>query len=377
MRPELDGPRPARPDEMESIIALANQVMRIGQGLEPTIATDYPFVYNSGNAENVTVVMDGSRTVSMVGSWINTVEIGDARLRSGGINCLATLPGYRGRGLATKVMNAAAEHMADAGCHIGRLTTDITNWYYRLGWENAGYLCTYRFNHSNVGILPGLPEAVELTYGAEFDENVVAAIVDLRRSDRLGGSRTADVMRELLDAGSDPNLMGNKRYVMAQRAGTPVAYCLDSDHGIVEWGGPADLVAGLVRTWFERRVGERGGNLLPESQAKVEESPELTLVAPGNGHPFLDLLRELGFPCQADYWGMLYIIDPRGILDAFGLTNISVAEEGGRFTLSRGDESVRVSRQELAKLLFGPERISDFADDGLPLMFWEWPLEHV
>lgn len=377
MRPELDGPRPARPDEMESIIALANQVMRIGQGLEPTIATDYPFVYNSGNAENVTVVMDGSRTVSMVGSWINTVEIGDARLRSGGINCLATLPGYRGRGLATKVMNAAVEHMADAGCHIGRLTTDITNWYYRLGWENAGYLCTYRFNHSNVGILPGLPEAVELTYGAEFDENVVAAIVDLRRSDRLGGSRTADVMRELLDAGSDPNLMGNRRYVMAQRAGTPVAYCLDSDHGIVEWGGPADLVAGLVRTWFERRVGERGGNLLPESQAKVEESPELTLVAPGNGHPFLDLLRELGFPCQADYWGMLYIIAPRGILDAFGLTNISVAEEGGRFTLSRGDESVRVSRQELAKLLFGPERISDFADDGLPLMFWEWPLEHV
>ena len=377
MRPELDGPRPARPDEMESIIALANQVMRIGQGLEPTIATDYPFVYNSGNAENVTVVMDGSRTVSMVGSWINTVEIGDARLRSGGINCLATLPGYRGRGLATKVMNAAVEHMADAGCHIGRLTTDITNWYYRLGWENAGYLCTSRFNHSNVGILPGLPEAVELTYGAEFDENVVAAIVDLRRSDRLGGSRTADVMRELLDAGSDPNLMGNRRYVMAQRAGTPVAYCLDSDHGIVEWGGPADLVAGLVRTWFERRVGKRGGNLLPESQAKVEESPELTLVAPGNGHPFLDLLRELGFPCQADYWGMLYIIDPRGILDAFGLTNISVAEEGGRFTLSRGDESVRVSRQELAKLLFGPERISDFAGDGLPLMFWEWPLEHV
>jgi hypothetical protein len=78
-----------------------------------------------------------------------------------------------------------------------------------------------------------------------------------------------------------------------------------------------------------------------------------------------------------DYWGMLYIIDPRGILEAFELDEISVMETEGRFTLTRGEGSVCVSRQELAKLLFGPEPISDFARDVLPLPFWEWPIEHV
>ncbi len=55
----------------------------------------------------------------------------------------------------------------------------------------------------------------------------------------------------------------------------------------------------------------------------------------------------------------------------------TVTEMDGKFALARGDESATVSRQELAKLLFGPERISDFAGDVLPLLFWEWPLEHV
>jgi len=381
-QPYLESPRRARPDELDAILALANEVMRIEQGRQPTIATDYPFIYNRKNVENITVVMqdqatDGELAVSMVGAWMNTVAVGDVRLRAGGINCLATLTGYRGQGLATQVMGAAVEHLAELGCHVGRLTTGINNWYHRLGWENAGTLCTYRFNHSNVGLLPTLPRELEVTHGTEFHDEVISAIVSLHQSDQLGGSRTAEIMRDLLAADSDPNLMGNKRYVIARQAGTPVAYCLDSNHGIIEWGGPPEVIAGLVRTWFGSKVGTRSGQLTPGLQEKVADSPELTLVAPAEGHPFIDLLRSLALPCREDYWGMLYIIDPGGILAAFGLTEIAVSEEAGKFTLTRGSESLSVSRQELAKLLFGPERISDFASDVLPLLFWEWPIEHV
>ena len=106
-------------------------------------------------------------------------------------------------------------------------------------------------------------------------------------------------------------------------------------------------------------------------------SRELALVAPASGHPFALVLRSLSVPCSIDYWGMLYVIDPRGILDACGLKDIAVTETHERFTLTRGNESVEVSRQELTKILFGPERIHGFAGDVLPLLFWEWPIEHV
>ena len=373
----LEGPRQARPDEIDAILVLGNEVLRIGQGMKPTLATDYSFVYNRGNAENITIVKDGDRVVSMAGVWPNTVEAENTRLKAGGINCLATLPGYRGRNLATKVMQAAVEHMADRGCLVGRLTTGIHDWYHRVGWEDAGSLLTYRLNHSNVGLLPSLPNEVTVTHGTDFDDEIIAAIVRLRQIDRLGGVRTAETMRELVQADNDPEIMGNTQYVVAWQDGIPVAYCLDSNHGIVEWGGPAELVSSLIRAWFDRRVGERGGHLRRGSQDKVAASRELALVAPASGHPFALVLRSLSVPCSIDYWGMLYVIDPRGILDACGLKDIAVTETHERFTLTRGNESVEVSRQELTKILFGPERIHGFAGDVLPLLFWEWPIEHV
>ena len=38
---KLDGPRPARSEDLDAVLALANEVMRIGQGREPTIAQEY------------------------------------------------------------------------------------------------------------------------------------------------------------------------------------------------------------------------------------------------------------------------------------------------------------------------------------------------
>ncbi len=373
----LDGPRPARPEEMETILALANQVMRTAQGREPSIATDYPFIYNESNAENIIVVMDRGRAVSMVGSWMNMVEAGDAPLKTGGINCLATLPGYRGRGLASRVMTEAVNHMARRDCHLGRLTTGITNWYHRLGWESAGLYRAYRFNHSNISLLPKLPPDVQIIQGSDFRDDVIDAIIRLRTADQLGGRRTRGIMRKLLTADSDPALMGNRQYVLAVRPKGSAAYCMDSNHGIIEWGGPADLVAGLIHERFNYRAGDRSGQSPKSLQDKVKDSPELTLVAPGTGHAFIEVLQSLGFPCEESYWGMLNILDPRGILDAFGADDVAVTEEHGRFTLVRGGESVSATRQELAKLFFGPERISEFARDILPFPFWQWPLEHV
>lgn len=375
---DLDGPRPARPGELDGVLNLADEVMRVEQGHAPSIAVDYPFIYNDDNLENIVVVTDGALVVATVAIWVNEIEVGAARLSVGGINCLATRTGYRGRGLATTVMRGAQARMAELGCHVGRLTTNIAKWYRRLGWENAAVQYDIQLNHSNVEMFAPLPG--DVTYACHddpFDDDVLDAVVALRRADRLGGVRTAGLMRTLLGSGSDPDVAAGPRIVVARRGSDPVSYLIDRGGSITEWGGSADLVAGLLRAWFLAEARRRTGDIEIDAKTRVPLSEIMGVIAPRAGHGFIEGLRPRSLPVNREYWGMLYVVDPRGILDAFGLDDVDLAEADGLYTLTRGGATVTVDRPRLAKLLFGPERIDEFAADRLPLVFYEWPLEHV
>ena len=375
---ELEGPRPGRPDELEAILETANAVIRVARGFPPTVVTDYPHLYNTDNVDNIIIVKDGDRVASTVAIWTNTIEIGTARLQVGGINILATLPEYRREGLGTAVMEASHQRMRDLGCHVGRLTTDITNWYRRLGWERAGIVYTYEFDRANMTLLPRLPAAVTLRcVPSPFDDATIEFILQSHHADRLGGIRTPALMRTLLGALGDPKVKTLPQAILAESDGQAAAYLLERDGEIIEWGGPGELVAGLLRAWFEASDDAQASTSERDDDFKSVSNTRVSLVAPMYGHSLSQILQPLSLPRSVEYWGMLHIIDPRGILDAFGLQDISVKEENGQFTLERRDARVTVDRCQLAKLLFGPERIADFASDVLPLQFWEWPLEHV
>lgn len=55
------------------------------------------------------------------------------RLRAGYVEAVATLPAWRGRGVASRLMEAAADHVR-AMFEIGVLSTGIAGFYERLGW---------------------------------------------------------------------------------------------------------------------------------------------------------------------------------------------------------------------------------------------------
>ena len=75
---------------------------------------------------------------------------------------------------------------------------------------------------------------------------------------------------------------------------------------------------------------------------------------------------------------MIYLVDLAAILQAYGLANIDVRAVGEEFVLQEANGSrVQLDRRQLTKLFFGPERVSDFAAELLPLPFWQWGLEKV
>jgi len=364
----LDGPRAARPDERGELLALLNDIHRAGKGLPPTIATDWPHIYDPDNLDNVIVVSDGDTIIASVGLWVNDVALGAARLRVGGINCLATRPEYRRRGLGAGVMQAAHARMVELGCHVGLLGTQIVEWYRRLGWERAGCARSYLFDRGNIGLLPDLPEGTELRVAGE---DALPEVIRLRHADRLGGLRSKETFARIYRARGAPDV------VLAERKSEAQACLLARKGSVIEWGGPVETVAALLRAWFERCDDPAASTSERDASFRVAHRPEMTLSAPAAGQALVEALDGLGIPFSAGYAGMMYIADPRGLLDAFGLEDIAVAAEEERFTLTRGKDSVTLDRRALAKLLFGPERVSPFAADVLPLPFWQWPLEHV
>ncbi len=374
MRSQFDGPRSARPEEIKPIIDLLDTIFRTSRGKSPSIAADWPHVYNEANAQNVILLKDGDRFVASTGIWINDVRLGETRLRVGGINCVVTVPELRKHGLGAIVMRAAHQRMKEAGCHVGLLDTQIVNWYRRLGWEKASCAISYRLTKTNIRLLPALgPDTTMREAGlpAEAGDEVVESLAQIREADRLGGVRTPEIFRTLLQARGKPKI------IVAERGGKPVAYLLAWNRSIWEWGGPANVVAGLIRAWYES--GETPGG--STSQRNADWSPalqdEMSLTAPCWGHSLLKRFEQQRFPFSLGYLGMMIVLDPRGTLDAFGLGEIAVEQQGEQFILSRGDAKCTVMLGQLAPLFFGPERITDFGEDIFPLPFWQWGIEHV
>ena len=89
------------------------------------------------------------------------------------------------------------------------------------------------------------------------------------------------------------------------------------------------------------------------------------------------MLEQLQITSDLNYAQMIRLLDPQGILHAFGHDDITVTEQADTFTLRRAGQTATLDRPSLTKLFFGPERVSDFAADVFPLPFWQWPLEHV
>jgi aminoglycoside 2'-N-acetyltransferase I len=55
-------------------------------------------------------------------------------MRTGYLEAVATLPAWRGRGIATRLLDAANAHIR-AGFELGALSTGVHGLYGRLGWE--------------------------------------------------------------------------------------------------------------------------------------------------------------------------------------------------------------------------------------------------
>lgn len=138
--PGVDGPRPARLDELDEVIRLTNAVFRTADGLAPTMGDEFPLFFCADNIDNLYVIRRENAVVSHVGVYEQTMKLRGIPLRIACVGAACTHLEHRGRGYAGALMDLAIERArasgnalmlisGDAGLYLGRGATRIAHMY--------------------------------------------------------------------------------------------------------------------------------------------------------------------------------------------------------------------------------------------------------
>jgi len=102
---------------------------------------------------NILVAVDKGSIVSTVGTFFRTMMLGGVQIKMGAIGAVCTKPEYRGRGLASNLLNLAVDSMHESGIQISMLTSGIWSFYERLGWKNIDWnwkVTDFKVDNSNL-----------------------------------------------------------------------------------------------------------------------------------------------------------------------------------------------------------------------------------
>jgi predicted acetyltransferase len=338
--------------------------MRQEAGRPLTWGHSWPHVYAPDNRENVRLIKVNHQVVSTIAIFVAEARAGDVTLRVGGICGVATLAEYRRRGFAGRLLQDCHAKMRADGCDVGLLSTGIDDWYRRFGWENGCLQWAFPVDRGNVDLLPCLPPDVTVSE-VDDDPAELSALLDLYAAGTFVVQRSVALMAMLLQR-------PGRRALLAWRGGQPVAYVALNSFWVVEYGGEAEIVAGLIRRAFADRDDPQRS-----TSARDSQTPRLMVRTPPAEDDVTARLTALGLPCQSSHMGMLHVIHAGQLLAKVAPAISVVAESEDRLTLTDGREQLTLDRGTLVKLIFGPERVAAFGDDRLPVPFYVPPLDRV
>lgn len=354
----VEGPRACGLYEVAATLDLLNQVFFPE---EPRMGQVLPHVATEENREQMRIIKVNGRVVAHTGLYVSEIATGRGTLRLGGLWSVCCHPDYRRRGLGEQCMRDAMSHMQNLGCDLGYLGTGIDAWYRKFGWEYAGRGYTFELNRSNVGLLPELADA-QVIEGPWRD---LSEMLALHEQDGLGCLRRPEIFAALLGR-------HETECYTAGRGEELLAYVLVHGATLIEHARSPEAAAGLIRHVFYRRDD-------PDLPTSTSSRPgRMEVATPASAKGLAGLLAGLRLPCHYGHQSMMWVANLESLLEKLGLASeITCQETAQGVILRRGPEQVELTRQELVKLLFGPERVADFADDLFPLEFYHWPLDMV
>lgn len=158
---EYDGPRAARADELDSVIAHANRVFRRGrQGGD--MGREFPTLFCPDRLEQLRIFARDGQCVSLIGAVVSDVVLLGCSLKVVCIGAVSTDEAHRGHGLAGRALDDAVRFAVGRGASI-MLISGRRSLYVRRGAHSVGRRCVYRIAADRLPPTDGELEVSEVT----------------------------------------------------------------------------------------------------------------------------------------------------------------------------------------------------------------------
>ena len=87
----MEGPRGTKKEEFDQVLKLANYVFRQSNNL-PDMEKWYPLLFNDDNLENMRIILEDNRPVSLIGISEAEITVYGCRTKIGSIGSVCTYP---------------------------------------------------------------------------------------------------------------------------------------------------------------------------------------------------------------------------------------------------------------------------------------------
>ncbi|MCY3801252.1 MAG: GNAT family N-acetyltransferase [Chloroflexi bacterium] len=140
---QIEGPRAAAPEETGELHRLITDVFGTSDMPGGQVPDEYPLIFRDKDPESRRVICVDGKIVSYVGLHIRNAVFFGCEVKVASVGGVCTHPAYRGRGLATILMNHCESFMQDAGVDLV-IVSGERGLYRRLEYELAGSVSVYR-----------------------------------------------------------------------------------------------------------------------------------------------------------------------------------------------------------------------------------------
>ncbi len=228
--------------------ALAQLLDRHFDG-RPGLLREFPLLLGRDNRARCRVLCDRDGGYRAHAAW-RPLELVTScgPLRAAGIGMVTTHPAWRGRGLASRIVEDCLAAALRDDCDVALLFGAVRGLYARLGFRPAG---RERWSPIAPGAAPGPGAALPCERGVRAGERRdLPRLLELLQSHPLRVERSARELERLLEVPAT-------RVHVLEHAGAVAAYAIEGKgrdlQGVVhEWAGAAPDVARLLRALAAR-----------------------------------------------------------------------------------------------------------------------------
>lgn len=236
----MEEPRAAKANELQQVIDLINCIFRESSGFAPTMGEEFPLLLCENNLNNIRIISDNSKPVSIVNYYMNDMFIQGSTIKTASIGAVCTASEYRGKNLASIILDDVEARLKQENVDV-MLVSGARNLYLRRG-------CCIVGGFSNAVLVQDrdASSGVEII---DFNSDYLKALATLYSREPVRYYRTLYEFKYFLKGATTPSRDFTYRVYMIKRYKEIVGYVVlriihgDDDYGsVVEYAGDREAV---------------------------------------------------------------------------------------------------------------------------------------